>query len=304
MSDSLSGRVAVVTGAARGIGDAIAERLLADGARVFSLDKAAPTEPRDGVVYLEADVAESASVAAAFTATDAESGRFDILVNNAGIQRIGLVGKVSFADWSAVIATHLNGFFLCASEAVPRRAARGAGSIVSIASPRRSSDCRDAALIARPRPASSASPGAVARSRDGGHSRQRRRAGFHANQIHRAGARGRFAAGRLDDRSCADEAAGGATGNRERGALARRLRSLLYDRPDNRRGRRPDGAGHSGGPRLAEDADGGRGLNESRTSNRSVPSAPSPQLAPPPSLSQRKSSPSAVKVALSLLSLP
>ena len=134
MSDSLSGRVAVVTGAARGIGDAIAERLLADGARVFSLDKAAPTEPRDGVVYLEADVTDPASVAAAFTAIDAASGRLDILVNNAGIQRIGLVGKVSFADWSAVIATHLNGFFLCASEAVPRMAARGAGSIVSIAS--------------------------------------------------------------------------------------------------------------------------------------------------------------------------
>ena len=131
MSDSLSGRVAVVTGAARGIGDAIAERLLADGARVFSLDKAAPTEPRDGVVYLEADVTDPASVAAAFTAIDAASGRLDILVDNAGI---GLVGKVSFADWSAVIATHLNGFFLCASEAVPRMAARGAGSIVSIAS--------------------------------------------------------------------------------------------------------------------------------------------------------------------------
>ena len=109
MSDSLSGRVAVVTGAARGIGDAIAERLLADGARVFSLDKAAPTEPRDGVVYIEADVTDPASVAAAFTAIDAASGRIDILVNNAGIQRIGLVGKVSFADWSAVIATHLNG---------------------------------------------------------------------------------------------------------------------------------------------------------------------------------------------------
>src|SRR5580704_19447299 len=135
MSDSLSGRVAVVTGAARGIGDAIAERLLADGARVFSLDKAAPTEPREGVVYLEADVTDPASVAAAFTAIDAASGRLDILVNNAGIQRIGLVGKVSFADWSAVIATHLNGFFLCASEAVPRMVARGkGGAIVSIAS--------------------------------------------------------------------------------------------------------------------------------------------------------------------------
>src|SRR5271167_2094420 len=135
MSGSLSGCVAVVTGAARGIGDAIAERLLADGARVFSLDKAAPTEPRDGVVYLEADVTDPASVTAAFTAIDGASRRLDILINNAGIQRVGLVGKVSFADWSAVIATHLNGFFLCASEALPRMAARGkGGAIVSIAS--------------------------------------------------------------------------------------------------------------------------------------------------------------------------
>jgi NAD(P)-dependent dehydrogenase (short-subunit alcohol dehydrogenase family) len=92
MSDSLSGRVAAVT-ARRGIGDAIAKRFLADGARVFSLDKAAPMEPRDGVVYLEADVTDPASVAAAFTAIDAASGRLDILVNNAGIQRIGLVGR-------------------------------------------------------------------------------------------------------------------------------------------------------------------------------------------------------------------
>jgi len=134
MSDSLSGRIAVVTGAARGIGDAIAERLLADGARVFSLDKVAPAEPRDGIAYLEADVTDPASVATAFKAIDAASGRLDILVNNAGIQRVGLVGKVSFADWSAVIATHLNGFFLCASEAVPRMAAQRKGSIVSIAS--------------------------------------------------------------------------------------------------------------------------------------------------------------------------
>ncbi len=134
MSQSLSGRVAAVTGAARGIGDAIAARLLADGANVFALDKMRPEELRAGVTYLEADVTDPASVAAAFKAIDAAAGQIDILVNNAGIQRVGLVGQISFADWSAVIATHLNGFFLCASEAVPRMVTRSKGSIVSIAS--------------------------------------------------------------------------------------------------------------------------------------------------------------------------
>ena len=135
MSNSLKDRVAVVTGAARGIGDAIAERLLADGARVFSLDKSAPSEPRPGVVYLAADVTDPTSVADAFRSVDREAGQVDILVNNAGIQRVGLVGKISFADWSAVVSTHLNGFFLCASEAVPRMVERGkGGAIVSIAS--------------------------------------------------------------------------------------------------------------------------------------------------------------------------
>src|SRR5580698_533052 len=101
MTNSLHGRVAVVTGASRGIGDTIAERLLADGARVFSLDKVAPAEPREGIAYLEADITDPDSVATAFKAIDGASGRLDILVNNAGIQRVGLVGKVSFADWSA-----------------------------------------------------------------------------------------------------------------------------------------------------------------------------------------------------------
>ena len=124
-----------MTGAARGIGDAIAERLLADGANVFSLDKVAAEEPRAGVVYLEADVTDPFSVVQAFKAVDARTDAIDILVNNAGLQRVGLVGNISFAEWSAVVATHLNGFFLCASEAVPRMVARGkGGAIVSIAS--------------------------------------------------------------------------------------------------------------------------------------------------------------------------
>jgi NAD(P)-dependent dehydrogenase (short-subunit alcohol dehydrogenase family) len=132
---SLSGKVAVVTGGARGIGAGIAARLTEDGARVFALDKAAPEQPGEGVTYLETDVANEASVAEAFRAMDAEAGRIDILVNNAGIQRVGLVGQITFADFTKVVATHLNGFFLCASEAVPRMVKRGeGGSIVSIAS--------------------------------------------------------------------------------------------------------------------------------------------------------------------------
>ena len=132
---SLSGQVAAVTGGARGIGDGIAARLLRDGARVFALDKLAPDRPREDVTYLETDVTSPESVAAAFRAIDDQAGQVDILVNNAGIQRVGLVGKISFADFSAVVATHLNGFFLCASEAVPRMVERGkGGAIVSIAS--------------------------------------------------------------------------------------------------------------------------------------------------------------------------
>ena len=135
MTQSLSGKIAVVTGAARGIGDTIAARFLADGATVFALDKMAPDEPRAGVTYLQADVTDPKSVAAAFKSIDSQAGELDILVNNAGIQRVGLVGKVSFADFSAVVSTHLNGFFLCASEAVPRMVKRGkGGAIVSIAS--------------------------------------------------------------------------------------------------------------------------------------------------------------------------
>jgi NAD(P)-dependent dehydrogenase (short-subunit alcohol dehydrogenase family) len=132
---SLNGQVAAVTGGARGIGDGIAVRLAQDGARVFALDRISPEERREGVTYLETDITSPESVAAAFRAIDSQAEQIDILVSNAGIQRVGLIGKISFADFSAVVATHLNGFFLCASEAVPRMVKRGmGGAIVSIAS--------------------------------------------------------------------------------------------------------------------------------------------------------------------------
>jgi NAD(P)-dependent dehydrogenase (short-subunit alcohol dehydrogenase family) len=134
-SGSFAGRVAVVTGGARGIGAAIAESLCSAGAEVVVIDLDEPVEPGTGIRYAAADVSDPASVASAFESLDALEGRIDVLVNNAGVQRAGLVGRLPFEDWSTVIGTHLTGTFLCSSAAVPRMIAGGrGGAIVSIAS--------------------------------------------------------------------------------------------------------------------------------------------------------------------------
>ncbi|WP_158592150.1 SDR family NAD(P)-dependent oxidoreductase [Noviherbaspirillum sedimenti] len=128
-------RIALVTGGANGIGDAIVSALAENGVKVFSLDRAAPKQPRDGVIYLDADVSQPDQVAGVFSKIDAVGQGLDIVVHSAGIQRSGLIGQMSFDNWSAVIGTHLTGLFLCASEAMPRmiKQARG-GAIISIAS--------------------------------------------------------------------------------------------------------------------------------------------------------------------------
>lgn len=135
MAGEFSGKVAAITGAGRGIGDAIGVRLLEEGAKVFSLDLSEPDEARDGVTYLKADVGDSASVAAAFEAIDREAGQIDVLVNNAGVQRVALAENMRPEDWHLVINTHLTGMHLCCAEAIRRMRAQGrGGAIVSIAS--------------------------------------------------------------------------------------------------------------------------------------------------------------------------
>jgi NAD(P)-dependent dehydrogenase (short-subunit alcohol dehydrogenase family) len=135
MANEFQGKVAAITGASRGIGDAIAERLLEEGAKVFSLDLSDPDEARGGVTYLQANVSDADSVAAAFRRIDAEAGQIDVLVNNAGVQRVNLAENMSVADWHLVLDTHLTGMHLCSAEAIRRMRARGkGGAIVSIAS--------------------------------------------------------------------------------------------------------------------------------------------------------------------------
>jgi NAD(P)-dependent dehydrogenase (short-subunit alcohol dehydrogenase family) len=133
-SGAFEGKVAVVTGAARGIGEAIAVAFRDEGATVFSLDPGAPETPHAGVHYLDGDVSDAASVAAAFEAVDRATGRVDVLVNNAGIQRVALVQKMTHADWYGVLNTHLTGMFLCAAEAIKRMRPHRSDAIVSITS--------------------------------------------------------------------------------------------------------------------------------------------------------------------------
>jgi 2-dehydro-3-deoxy-L-rhamnonate dehydrogenase (NAD+) len=137
----LGGRTAAVTGAARGIGRAIAQRLADSGARVavWDADEAAGTaaakELGGGAFAVRVDVTDPASVEAARDRTVAEAGRIDILVNNAGIA--GPTVKTwdyPVEDWRRVLDIDLTGVFLCCRSVSPHMMANGWGRIVNIAS--------------------------------------------------------------------------------------------------------------------------------------------------------------------------
>jgi len=126
LSFSLEGKVALVTGGSQGIGESIANALGAAGAHVVV---AARNEVKAAAVAqaitssggraeaLRLDVADPASVSAAFKAVVEKHGVLDILVNNAGITDDGLILRMSKESWDKVLATDLTGVFLCAQEA-------------------------------------------------------------------------------------------------------------------------------------------------------------------------------------------
>ncbi len=140
---SLNNKVAVVTGAGSGIGQAIAVTLAASGAKVagfdLSLDALAETAGKveakgQQMLRVGCDVSSPESVAKAFVEVDAKFGRLDILVNNAGIAHVGNIEGTAVADMDRLYNVNVKGVFLCAKEAVARMLTTGGGSIVNVAS--------------------------------------------------------------------------------------------------------------------------------------------------------------------------
>ncbi|HET6825303.1 MAG TPA: 3-oxoacyl-ACP reductase family protein [Amnibacterium sp.] len=140
----LAGRIALVTGAASGIGQGIAIAFAAEGAAVVIADRTSEAEATatlEGVraqggeaLFLETDVSDEAQVQRMAAAAIQRFGRVDILVNNAGIFSESLLEDMSAAEWDRVLDTNLRSVFLCTRALIGPMLERGDGRVINIAS--------------------------------------------------------------------------------------------------------------------------------------------------------------------------
>lgn len=137
----LEGQVVVVTGGAQGIGRAVVQASLREGARVVALDidtsagaVLVDDHPRAQLVFHEVDITYEPAVEAAFARLNATVGPTDVLVNNAGRNSYGDAVTMTSAEWDDVFALDLKAAWLCAKYALPQMLSRGRGAIVNVAS--------------------------------------------------------------------------------------------------------------------------------------------------------------------------
>lgn len=140
MTQRLAGKVALISGGARGMGASHAAAMVAQGASVMLADllddegAAVAAELGDAARYVHLDVTDADGWAAAVAATVATFGRLDVLVNNAGIINVGTVEGYDLGDWQRIIDINLTGVFLGMRASVPALRDAGGGSIVNISS--------------------------------------------------------------------------------------------------------------------------------------------------------------------------
>jgi len=141
---TLDDKVCIITGAARGIGEDIARRYLADGAKVaiadLRLDAAEATAARltaelpGEAIGVEMDVTDEAAVEAGVQRVIDRWGRIDVLVSNAGIQIVHPLHAFPYEDWRKMLAIHLDGAFLTSRACLPHMYRQGSGSVILMGS--------------------------------------------------------------------------------------------------------------------------------------------------------------------------
>lgn len=132
--DRLKGKVAIVTGAGRGIGRSIAELFAEEGATVVATSQSPSHHFEDGIEYHQHEVSSEEDWHRVVTGVLARHGRVDVLVNNAGIIAYQQLDDLSRADWERVVAVNQTGVFLGMREVLPSMLSNGGGSIINVSS--------------------------------------------------------------------------------------------------------------------------------------------------------------------------
>lgn len=130
----LAGKVAIVTGASKGIGLELCKQLVDKGAKVAGWSRSAPTFTHENFHFVSVDVSDSDSVSKAFEATNEKFGMVSVLVNNAGLGHYGSLEDMEFTQWKEMFDVNVHGIFFCSKAVIPGMKEMDEGHIVNVSS--------------------------------------------------------------------------------------------------------------------------------------------------------------------------